>query len=219
VPARFGFVVLLALAALATIGAARLLAGRSPLFRTIVISASLLVMAVEGYGGPLPIARFAPTFSAGDRQAYEWLAQAPPGAILELPITTVATLVPAGAAVRPSLRYQYAALEHRHPLVNGASGFATRFMRSLDVAVSPWMEHAVILDMLVQAHQRGARYVLVHRNDYLYAPLSDAVVGTLRASGLVECEREFGLTLILGLRPDPSGNEPRSITLCTAGGE
>lgn len=219
VPARFGVVVVLALAALATIGAARLLAGRSPLFRTIVISAAVLAMAVEGYGGPLPIARFSPTFSPGDRQAYEWLAHAPPGAILELPVTTAATLVTPGAGVRPTLRYQYAALEHRHPLINGASGFATRFMGDLDVAIAPWTEYIVMEDILSQAHQRGARYVVVHRNDYLYAPLSNAVVSALRASALVECEREFGATLILGLRPDPPGNASRSITPCSVGGE
>ena len=199
-PGRFGLVVVLALAVIAAIGAAKLMAGRSRLFRSAVIAAAAVGIFAEGYGGPLPIERFSPTVSAADRQAYEWLRTAGEGVVLELPVTGAATLVPLNAAVRPSLRYQYLALEHGHPLVNGASGYAPRFMRRRDAALAPWTEHTDMPGILAEARRVGVRYIVVHVNDYLYAPLANAVLEVIRNSGWIERELEFGSTIIFEMR-------------------
>ena len=171
VPARFSVIVLVALCALAAIGVARLL---SPLARPVRIAATAalaLAMIAEGWAAPMALASFDPRGRPSDRTAYRWLSQQPPGAAIELPI--------AEWSIAPTLTYQYATLVHRHPIVNGYSGYNSPLQEFLGGAASPLNDLEHIGDALDLLRNLGVRYVLVHPRDY-----DDAAVGQATATAL-----------------------------------
>lgn len=171
VPARLGVVVLMALCVLAAIGAARLLALLSPRPRLVTAVALGLAMVAEGWTAPLALAPFDPHGRAGDRGAYRWLAQQPPGAAIELPILEW--------SIAPTLTYQYATLQHGHPIVNGYSGYGSPLQEFLGGAASPLNDLDRIGDALELLRAVGVRYVLVHPHDY-----ADPAVGADTAAAI-----------------------------------
>jgi hypothetical protein len=180
VPARFSVVVVLGLSVLAAIGAARLVSGAV----AVVLGTAIFI---EGWAAPIPIAAFDPRGREADRPLYEWLAGEAPGAVLELPIKRF--------DIAPTLTYQYATLQHLHPIVNGYSGYGSALQAWLGGPTTPLNELSR-MDVAVDALQYlGVRYVIVHRDDYDNRTFADQTIESLRGLGRqISGERQFGTT-------------------------
>ncbi len=173
VPSRIAVVVYLALAVLASIGVAGLthaLAPRAALAVCLVLGG---VTFTEGYA-PMQMRPFDPPTNVDRHNATKWLTQAPPGAVLELPLGT------GFQHTLNNVRYQYATLEHRHPVVNGFSGYSSRLMNYLSSRegelldyTSPLNERNHLGQLLRGLRSLGVRYVVV--NETLYDNESDAI--------------------------------------------
>ncbi len=114
-PARFDVLVMLSLAVLAGYGVAALTktwsAKRS---LGLIVSGILLLVLLESLVWPAAKVEQVPV--AGDvPPVYRWLAEQPPGSILELPMA----FTPGG----PQLDYQYLSTYHWHTTPDGYSGF------------------------------------------------------------------------------------------------
>ena len=180
VPARLGVVVLMALSVLAAIGATRLLA-RLPRRRRLATVAALgAAIVAEGWAAPLAMAPFDHRGRTGDRSAYRWLAEQPPGAAIELPIVEW--------SIAPTLTYQYATLSHRHPIVNGYSGYGSPLQEFLGGAASPFNDLDRIGDALDLLRAIGVRYVLIHPRDYADAAAGVDTAAAIRAQSLQASE-------------------------------
>ena len=172
VPARLGVVVLLALSVLAAIGAARILGSLSSRARLAAVAILGAAILAEGWSAPLTLAEFDPHGRPGDRSAYRWLAQQPPGAAIELPILEW--------SIAPTLTYQYATLVHGHPIVNGYSGYGAPLQEFLGGAASPLNDLDRIGDALAMLRAVGVRYVLVHPRDYADAATGADTLAAIR---------------------------------------
>ena len=180
VPARLAVIVLMALSVLASLGAARLLA-RLPRRRgALTVVALGLAIVAEGWAAPLTMAPFDPDGRPGDRSAYRWLAQQPPGAAIELPILEW--------SIAPTLTYQYATLSHGHPIVNGYSGYGSPLQEFLGGPGSPLNDLDRIGDALDLLRAIGVRYVLVHPRDYADAIVGADTAAAIRAQSAVAAE-------------------------------
>ena len=111
-PARFGAFVLLNLSVLTALGTARLLA--SPARARRVGPVLALAMAIEYLAVPVTTRRDPVKPPA----LYAWLAQQPPGVVLEMPLPTPESLW------AYETDYQLMSIFHWKPLVNGYSGHA-----------------------------------------------------------------------------------------------
>ena len=172
VPARLGVVVLMALCVLAAIGAARLLESLPRPWRITAVVALGAAMVAEGWAAPLTMAPVDPHGRPGDRSAYRWLAQQPPGAAIELPILEW--------SIAPTLTYQYATLLHGHPIVNGYSGYGSPLQEFLGGAASPLNDLDRMSDALDLLRAVGVHYVLVHPRDF-----ADTALGAGTAAAIL----------------------------------
>lgn len=180
VPARMSVLVLLSLSVLAALGAARLLARlprRGQIVAAVVLGAAIVV---EGWAAPLQMVAFDAHGRSGDRGAYRWLAQQPPGGAIELPILEW--------SITPTLTYQYATLSHGHPIVNGYSGYGSPLQEFLGGAASPLHDLDRMEDALELLRAVGVRYVLVHPRDYADASLGVATAAAIRAPSTLASE-------------------------------
>lgn len=192
-PARLAVVVLLAVSVLAAIGAARLLARCSRLARRALAGALVAVIFGEGLATPIRLAAFDPRGRQPDRPLYRWLADAAPGAVLELPIERW--------SIAPTLTYQYATLVHRHAIVNGYSGYGTALQEFLGGSGSPLLELDRMDDVLAMLRAIGIRYVIVHPRDYGDAAFGGATVAAIRdARSHVAAEQPFAEATAFRLR-------------------
>ena len=123
VPARIAVLVLLSLCVLAAIGISRLLANLRRPRRVAAVAILAAAMFAEGWAAPLHMAPFDHRGRSGDRSGYRWLAQQPPGGVVELPILEW--------SIAPTLTFQYATLTHGHPIVNGYSGYGSTLQEFL----------------------------------------------------------------------------------------
>jgi hypothetical protein len=154
VPARFSSVVLLGIAVLASAGFASLTARWPANARLAGVMVALVVVLLEGTGGAMPLAFLKP-HGRPDRAAYIWIRDAGAGAVLELPAGELDTgLI--------SYRYEYQTLVHRHPIVNGASGYNSALQSFLGSAASPIVEPDHFDDALRMLRAVGIRTVVVH---------------------------------------------------------
>ena len=153
VPARFSTVVLLAIAALASIGFARITARWPSRARAAVAAATLVFVLLEGTGGAMPLAFLTP-HGRPDRAAYAWVRDAGPGAVLELPAGQLET------GMR-TYQYEYQTLFHGHPIVNGASGYNSALHVFLGSAASPIVESDYFDEALRMLREIGVRTVVV----------------------------------------------------------
>jgi hypothetical protein len=162
VPARFIVVVSLALAVLGSAGAAWLLGRLRPRVATAVAILLGSIIMAEGYGGPIWMVPFRPDQRVrADVNA--WLRGRPPGGVLELPI--------GGPALEPfTLVYQYNTLLHRHPIVNGYSGYGYGLQDFLGGPGSPLNEPDAMAGVLLGLRMIGVRYLLVHRSAFSNRP-------------------------------------------------
>jgi len=204
VPARFAVVVYVALAALASIGAARLLARlASPTARLAIVAALALAIVAEGYAGSLALERVPSAEMAVDRAVYEWLATQPHGPMLELPM----------GKPDPAVRYQFRTLVHGNRIVNGYSGYGTALEEFL--GGPPFTEIDGVGEALAAVRQLGVRYVVVHGQLYADRATARRVLDGLAAEAAhVATTTTFGPVTVLELRsaapavlPKPAGAE------------
>ena len=161
VVARLAVVVYLALCVLAAVGVTALL---SRLSHRAGIGACVLIGAVEvgeGYGGPLPMIAFEPHEDVNNNAAYEWLSASVPGAVLELPLGRREPMT-----TYYNARYQFATLQHGHPVVNGFSGYSTPLFGYLTSSASPLFELRHFSELLRGLRSLGVRYIVVHEELY-----------------------------------------------------
>ena len=195
VPARFAVVVYLTLGVLAAVGMTFLLNTMSR--RVGVGIGVLLAIAVvgEGYGGPMPMVPFEPHADADDYAAYEWLLTSVPGAVLELPLGRREPMT-----TYYNTRYQFATLQHGHPVVNGFSGYSTPLFRYLNDLKSPLLELNHYRNLLRGFRSLGVRYIVVHEE--LYGNRTDtlATIDAIRnQKNQLVGELEFGQTTVFWL--------------------
>ena len=127
---------------------------------TLLLSAAIVL---EGSGAPVPMERFDAS-QPGLRQVNAWLKMSPPGGVLELPI---ATENPADFTVA----YQFNTLIHRHPVVNGYSGYDSVLQRLLGEGSTPLNGDADDIAATVAGLRGiGVRYIVLH--DVLFARYS-----------------------------------------------
>ena len=191
VPARLSVLVLMSLSVLTAFGAARLLA-RLPRRGQIVAAGALgAAIVAEGWAAPLEMAAFDAHGRSGDRSAYRWLAQQPPGGAIELPILEW--------SVAPTLTYQYATLSHGHPIVNGYSGYGSPLQEFLGGAASPLHDLDRMEDALELLRAVGVRYVLVHPRDYADPGLGADTAAAIRARPAL-ASQSFGSDDVVAFR-------------------
>ncbi len=212
VPARFVVVVALALAVLASAGAAWLCAHLHRRAAALLAVVAGLALVVEGYPGAVHMASFGPYQWGLARTAYAWLAIGPPGAMLELPIV--------GPELAPvTLGYQFATLRHGHPIVNGYSGYGSALQDFFRDSASPLDNAADIAQGLQALRTLGVRYVALHKMLYENQPdgilrEADSLVEAINsADNQIAEHHRFGDVWVWRLVEAPLESVPRSAEL------
>jgi hypothetical protein len=200
--ARMSTVVLLAVAVLAAFGAGRFLDNFARARQPLIIVGMAAVILMEGWAAPIRTARFDPAGDPIDRTAYAYLAQAPPGAVLEMPIGF--------RDPRTELLYQYMTLVHGHPTVNGSSRYETPILRLLHGDDSAFDDSARMPDAIDMIRGIGVRYVVVHPGACGSGDVCDGLVRLLESDHTrVSSERQFARAVIFALNPsDVVSTEP-----------
>jgi hypothetical protein len=185
VPARWAFLVQLAISALAAYGVAslldslrRLLTQEQRMIRlvrpaTLLLSLILVALSItDSWRGPVR----ATTNIVGESlpEVYHALAQLPPGPVLEWPLMNADPLL--------VHRYEYYTLAHRNPIVNSASSIVPQQHTDLLNALYPFPD-AQAVDVL---REIGVRYVNVNRWELsgwgAFAARLDTTVGLRRVA-------------------------------------
>ena len=177
VPARLASVVILGLAVLAGAGVAWL-CDRLPRRRAALTAVAIgAVIVFEGQHGIA--VREVPGWRDNnwDRVAYTWLRNSPPGAALELDITGMDYIR------RPTTLFQLHALEHRHPIVNGYSGWSSQLQELLGARRSPLHEPGHVSEVVRGLRRAGVRYVLLHEAMFVEPEMARRIVAELQAAG------------------------------------
>lgn len=152
VPARFGAVVLLMLAALAGFGTARLLRAIPGSRRRTMVAVGLVAALVLEYRTDRVLRPV-----GSPPQVYEWLRQQPPSVVLELPVAPAGRLSETNDAI-----YMYFSTFHWQMLVNGYSGYYPPSYIELLDAVRTFPDSQSIHYL----QRRGIRYVILHARLY-----------------------------------------------------
>jgi len=176
VPARLASVMILGLAVLAGAGFTWLF-DRLPRRRAAL--AAIAVGAAIVFEGQHGIAvQEVPGWRDNnwDRVAYAWLRNSPPGAALELDITGMDYIR------RPTTLFQLHALEHRHPIVNGYSGWSTQLQELLGARRSPFHEPGHVAEVVRGLRRAGVRYVLLHEATFVEPEMARRIVGELQTA-------------------------------------
>ncbi len=192
-PARLHVVVQLALAALAAFGAMTLAdrTGRQAVAAAILGAA----IVIEGAAVPIPTAPF-DRFGGADRDAYAYLRGLPPGAAIELPTSV--------DRPDPEFTYQYMTLVHRHPVVNGHSGYLSPLLMFLGGGHSPLNDLDHVGDAVAMLRAIGVRYAVLHRAAFDDADAVAAWARALENRKQVLSVRTFGATDVVAFVPgDP----------------
>jgi hypothetical protein len=161
VPTRIATVVSLALAVLAAGGTAWICARLRPRAAAVVASALALAIGAEGLGRERPVWPFDP---AQPRRAElnAWIRQGPQAGVLELPASEIV------APATMTLRYQFSALLHGRPVVNGYSGHGYHLQSFLEGGASPLRELAMIQPLVTALRRIGVRTLVLHKGDYAW---------------------------------------------------
>jgi hypothetical protein len=152
VPARFEFVVMLALAVLAGFGVKALASTWSRHMsigtRRALLAGVAACALLELVPGPTTLNPI--ETGAAVPPVYAWLADHDPGAVVaELPVTAAA-----------NYRYVYFSTYHWHPLVNGTSGFNPPESDQIWAQLNAVPEPSAVASL----QALGVRYLLVHRD-------------------------------------------------------
>jgi hypothetical protein len=198
VPARLATVVDLGLVVLAAAGAARVFA-RLPRAAALAATALLgLVVIVEGRL-VASIDPFPPIARGLDRAAYEWLRASPPGATIELNIAQQNDFHPF------TLIYMFNTLLHRHPIVNGYTGWTSGLQEFLGGPASPFREPGRVREALEALRAVGVQYVLLHWWSYNNGDEPARIMSEIRAAReQVAEERDFQNTFAWRLVDAPA---------------
>ncbi|HJU76125.1 MAG TPA: hypothetical protein VJ717_20460 [Gemmatimonadaceae bacterium] len=152
-PARFGIFVVFFLGALAAFGYAAIESSVRPQARRIIGAIAVTVALVEYWVAPLPLIEY----PNKPPLLYQWLAQQPPGVVVELPMPIPNQLTGADAEIA------YMSTFHWKPVVNGYSGYFPRsYLQRLD-RMRDFPEDPRGFRQF--AHD-GVRYVIVHPDLY-----------------------------------------------------
>ncbi len=196
VPARFGMVVHLALAALAAYGASRLLGWIRPARATALSVALAFAVTVEGYSGPLPMQPMAPPGSRGHRQAWHWLRTQPPQPIVEMPVLDMAT------PDHYARDTQDGTLVHGRKSINGSTRFGSEVQNLLGSEGSPLRDPAQFREAFAFLQQLKVGHVLVHPDWYGDRAVGQATLDYLYATpDQLAAPRYFGGTFVSRLLP------------------
>jgi hypothetical protein len=155
VPARAGHLVLLAVAVLAGLGAARLAAWlqqRRQAWRGPVIACLGGLMVCEYLMAPLPLI----AVETSAPPAYAWLRQQPAGVVVELP------LAPPVGGPSYDAQFQYLSTFHWHPIVNGYSGAEPAWYHDFLRQAQDFPSDT----SLAALRNAGARYLVLHERLY-----------------------------------------------------
>jgi hypothetical protein len=151
-PARFAMLATLALAVLAGFGWARLMQARPRAVEVALGALAAVVMTAEyatAFGPLHPWPQRPPMYA-------NWLATQPRGVVLELP-------VPVGHALPLyDAEWSYLGTFHRHPMVNGYSGYFPRPYLDLLGALHGFPSS----ESLWALGKRDVRYVVLHEDRY-----------------------------------------------------
>jgi hypothetical protein len=203
VVARLDFIVILGLAVLAAFGATWVLDRVGPRRRTLVFAVLTLTIVADGWAAPIPTARFDPIGDVHERDAYADLKDAPPGAVLELPIALEND--------ERNFRYQYLTLVHQHPIVNGHSGYYPPLLTFLGSGHSPFNEAERLGDVVDMLRRIGVRYLVLHLTEFDSRAIADALMQTVESRrDLVVGERRFENTVVVTLALEPAPAPPES---------
>ncbi len=214
VPARLNGVTVLGLAVLAGIGGGWLNARAPRRWRPVLLVVLGAALVLEGYPGAIPTEGLSLIEKRRDDPINEWLARAPEGAVLQLPFSDTTS-----RTVLVDLAYQWAALAHRHPIVNGYSGYGSPLARFLGGQGSPLREPALTSEWLRLMRSIGVRYVVARNQPpYRETPAKPSRALTAIRAAAAEGEREERIggasvfTLTAGspeTPPDPRAAIPR----------
>jgi hypothetical protein len=209
VPARLASVVILALAVLAGAGFARLFDRLPSRWAAVAAFAFGAVIVLEGQHGIGVQAVPGWGENNWDRVAYTWLRNSPPGGALELEITEMNYFRTA------TTLFQLHALEHRHPIVNGYSGWSTQLQELLGAPSSPLHEPGHMPEVVRGLRRAGVRYILLHQSTFVDAELARQIVAELQATNDQIAEaHEWPGTWVWRLKDiDQSPPAPAGLTL------
>jgi hypothetical protein len=175
VPARFSAVVIVGLSVMAAAAFAWILAKLPRVWGlawSLAIGAIILLEGQHGVGVTrVPIA----DAKSWDRVAYDWLRASPPGATLELNIAQEDDFHPF------TTMYQLEAVGHRHPIVNGHSGWKSLLQEWLGGPASPLADSQQVPDAFRGLRAIGVRYVLLHDATFASAPDAARMTNAIRA--------------------------------------
>jgi hypothetical protein len=209
VPARFAMVMYLAMCVLAAAGASRLL-GAQALYRrrALVVALATCFVFIEGRPAA-PVVATTRALSLSEN-AYRWLETQPEGAVLELP----------AGGTRETVQYMAGTLIHRHPIVNGYSGYGSALQ---DFFAGPPSLEPTHADALLEAAAAiGVRYVLVHEHLYQDRAYGGRLASALRKASptIVRAARTFDFTTAVRIDlPPPSTPRPLDPALSLTGCE
>ena len=218
VPWRAIIIALLALTVLAAFGVRFLLERlpRRPGRALALLLCGLAVVESESYR-PVPLVAFVTPPSLQAAQA--WLHTRPPGAVLTLPAIGHRQ----GGDYDSDLRAMYGTLTHRHPVMNGATGFfpPLYWFFYYSGALESFDDYAYG-DVLRGLRALGVRYVIVQTDPDLADP--DKGRTTLRAirhqPDQTVATRDFGETTVFELPPwdgVPSASAPERSPISRSG--
>jgi hypothetical protein len=200
VPARFASIVYLALTVLAAIGIASVLRRRNARVAAALTAVLVAAVCFEGYSA-IPMAEVGPHGRTRDHGLYDWLRERPAGAVLELPIARL------DGSYR-SFVYQYNTLVHRHPIVNGWTGYTTELQQFLGSDASPFRNPDAFDESLDLLRGLGVRYVLVHPEDFDPRENAAPILAAFVARGQQLAMQRFGDAYAFTLPPAPAMTAP-----------
>ena len=188
---RIAVVVYLGLAVLAALGVRFILdwlPRRAGLIACVMLTG---VVLAEGYR-PMPYVNFEVQAGPDDDQAYAWLRESPPGAVLELPFI--------GAEPMNTARFMYRTLQHKHPIVNGRSGYLSPLVHFLRNAASPIHNPERLAEVLPVFRALGVQYIVVHESQFANQQHARLTLEALRGSrDQLFRIAEFGTTTVFWL--------------------
>jgi hypothetical protein len=168
--ARLGMFVVMALSVLAAFGYTAVMDGRSARVRRLALAVLAGMMLAEYVTRPSLA-----TYPNTAPPVYRFLAQQPPGVVVELPAAAVDRLP------GPEPDRAYMSTFYWFPLVNGYSGnYPASYLARLSR-----LRHFPDATSLGQIDRDGIRYLIVHRAEYS-PPQLDAIRVALADAGIVE---------------------------------
>ena len=190
VPARFDFLVLLALSVLAGWGVAWLNYALRPRVSAFAWRAAQSALVLALVLDLLPLPRTLTPIAAGAEVApvYRWLAAQAPGVVAEIPCTPLANFT-----------YEYLSTYHWQPLVNGISGFAPPQFEAIAAQLDAFPERTAVETL----RSLGVRYVVAHR-----AALGERTLRALETADLAALQlhvaASFDADVVYELAPLPT---------------